>query len=69
MHNICCDNCHSHVCCALNRIKYKGFGHWNMVILAFYMFFFGRFQNFGDFVKTFGPFSVIFAIFCYFKLQ
>ena len=22
MHNICCDNCHSHVACALNNLKY-----------------------------------------------
>ena len=24
MHNLCCDNCHSHVACALNEFKYKG---------------------------------------------
>ena len=59
MHNICCDNCHSHVCCALNEIEYKGFKKWNMVILAFWIFLQGRFRSWGDVVKTFGP-SVVF---------
>eukprot|EP00429_Kryptoperidinium_foliaceum_P042013 CAMPEP_0176116790 /NCGR_PEP_ID=MMETSP0120_2-20121206/58668_1 /TAXON_ID=160619 /ORGANISM="Kryptoperidinium foliaceum, Strain CCMP 1326" /LENGTH=123 /DNA_ID=CAMNT_0017451069 /DNA_START=126 /DNA_END=494 /DNA_ORIENTATION=+ len=26
IHNICCDNCHSHVCTALNRMNLKAFG-------------------------------------------
>ena len=62
MHNICCDNCHSHVCCALNHMGYKGFRRWNMVILAFYIFFAGRFDSFWDFLKTFGPFTVLFIV-------
>ena len=31
MHNICCDNCHSHVARALNNFKYKGRTNYTMV--------------------------------------
>ena len=31
MHNICCDNCHSHVCTALDIMEYDGKSNWNMV--------------------------------------
>jgi hypothetical protein len=62
MHNLFCDNCHSHVCCALNQMGYKNFRSWNMVILAFYVFFWGRFENVGDFLKTFGPFTLLFVV-------
>eukprot|EP00510_Aplanochytrium_minuta_P004938 CAMPEP_0184007688 /NCGR_PEP_ID=MMETSP0954-20121128/1498_1 /TAXON_ID=627963 /ORGANISM="Aplanochytrium sp, Strain PBS07" /LENGTH=177 /DNA_ID=CAMNT_0026286597 /DNA_START=407 /DNA_END=937 /DNA_ORIENTATION=+ len=34
MHNLCWDNCHSHVKNVLNRIKFRDFNHWNMGILA-----------------------------------
>lgn len=43
MHNLCWDNCHSHVKNILNDIEYKNFIHWNMGILAFWMFFCGKF--------------------------
>lgn len=31
MHNICCDNCHSHVALALNSMRYGESNSWNMV--------------------------------------
>ncbi len=31
MHNLCCDNCHSHVACALNNFKYKGSASHSMI--------------------------------------
>ncbi|CAG2058352.1 unnamed protein product [Timema podura] len=34
MHNLCCDNCHSHVAMALNLMRYDGSTSWNMVKLA-----------------------------------
>ncbi|PIO24939.1 hypothetical protein AB205_0004150 [Aquarana catesbeiana] len=33
MHNLCCDNCHSHVAMALNLMKYNN-TNWNMVKLC-----------------------------------
>ena len=63
MHNICCDNCHSHVACALNDLGYGGHSKHNMVSLAVWVFFWGKFGGFGDVAKTFGPFSVLLVIF------
>ena len=31
MHNICCDNCHSHVARVLNNLKYKGRTNYTMI--------------------------------------
>ena len=31
MHNICCDNCHSHVARVLNNLKYKGRENYTMI--------------------------------------
>ncbi|GMI40855.1 hypothetical protein TeGR_g10625 [Tetraparma gracilis] len=61
-HNICCDNCHSHVARALNEMGYGGRRDWNMVKLALWMFVRGRFGSVGDVVKTFLPFAVILFI-------
>nr|CAG4652276.1 EOG090X0GY7 [Triops cancriformis] len=30
-HNLCCDNCHSHVALALNNMSYPGSRQWNMI--------------------------------------
>ncbi len=39
MHNICCDNCHSHVANALTRMRYGNSTRWNMFVLCFWVFF------------------------------
>lgn len=59
MHNICCDNCHSHVAMALNMMEYKGSSSWNMVNICFLVLFRGSFVNFLGFLKTWGPFLFI----------
>ncbi|TRY79932.1 hypothetical protein TCAL_07068 [Tigriopus californicus] len=63
MHNLCCDNCHSHVATALDMMSYKGQTGWNMVGLALKMFLFGRYVGFGGFLKTWLPFLAICAVF------
>jgi hypothetical protein len=68
MHNICCDNCHSHVACALNDMEYGGRKDWNMVTLAFWVFVKGRFTSAWDAVRTFGPFCVLLTIVLLFRL-
>ena len=45
MHNLCCDNCHSHVARALNIMEYDGSTRWNMVTLAFLMLIHGEKQR------------------------
>ncbi|RNA30262.1 transmembrane protein -like [Brachionus plicatilis] len=61
MHNLICDNCHSHVAYALNLMNYDNSSSWNMVKLCFMMLFKGSFVNFGGFVKTWMPFLAIVA--------
>ncbi|XP_023025596.1 transmembrane protein 222-like [Leptinotarsa decemlineata] len=59
MHNLICDNCHSHVATALNLMKYNGSSNWNMVKLAFSMIVYGKFVSFLAFVKTWLPFTIL----------
>ncbi|XP_031573908.1 transmembrane protein 222-like [Actinia tenebrosa] len=59
MHNLCCDNCHSHVAMALNTMGYDGSSSWNMFKLALYMLIFGKFVSFGGALKTWLPFIII----------
>lgn len=40
VHNLLCDNCHSHVARALNGMRYNGKSDWNMV--STFLFFFRR---------------------------
>ncbi|XP_015782359.1 transmembrane protein 222 [Tetranychus urticae] len=55
-HNLILDNCHSHVALALSTMRYNGRDSWNMVILAAWMFFCGKYVNLLGFVKTWLPF-------------
>ncbi|CAG2250693.1 TMEM222 [Mytilus edulis] len=45
MHNLFCDNCHSHVAMALNTMKYNGKTSFNMVNLCFYMLLYGKYTK------------------------
>jgi hypothetical protein len=64
LHNICCDNCHSHVACALNAMGLEAFGikKWDMVKLCFLVFFKARFTSVGSMVQQFGPFLFLMFI-------
>ncbi|XP_076757944.1 transmembrane protein 222 [Xylocopa sonorina] len=62
MHNICCDNCHSHVATALNLMQYDNSTSWNMVKLAFYILVYGKYVSFSDFVITWMPFCFLVTI-------
>jgi len=59
MHNLCCDNCHSHVAMALNLMQYNRSSSWNMIKLCFYMLIYGKFTSLGGFLKTWLPFAFI----------
>ncbi len=60
MHNIFCDNCHSHVAYALNSMNLHAFGirKWDMVNLCLLIFFRGRFLSWSGFLAQFLPFAV-----------
>ncbi|CAG9770456.1 unnamed protein product [Ceutorhynchus assimilis] len=72
MHNLCCDNCHSHVATALNLMQYGGSNRWNMFKLALLISWHGKYVSLGRYLKTWLPFYIvltfliIFSIF-YFK--
>ena len=61
MHNICCDNCHSHVSYALNQMEAEAYGvrRWNMINLCFVVFFRANFLSWGGFFKQFLPFGLL----------
>lgn len=62
MHNICCDNCHSHVAATLNFMKYANSDNYSMVGIGAWFFFQGRFTSLGAAIKTYAPFTVILLI-------
>lgn len=64
MHNICCDNCHSHVAYALNAMEIQagqpfGIRNWDMVKLCFLVFFKGRFLSWNGVLVQFAPFALL----------
>ena len=62
MHNICFDNCHSHVAACLNCMAYKGKKNYNMFTIGIWVFFHGKFVSFSAFLRTYLPFFIICAI-------
>ncbi|XP_011180369.1 transmembrane protein 222 [Zeugodacus cucurbitae] len=62
MHNLFCDNCHSHVATALCGMRYNRRNSWNMVVLALWIFVCGRYVGFGGFVKTWLPFVIVVSL-------
>ena len=62
-HNLCINNCHSHVAYVLNQIKYKGKSDYNMVHIWWLLILKGKYVSFCSFIKTYiGFFILIFII-------
>lgn len=62
IHNLCCDNCHSHVAYALNLMKYDRSSSWNMVKLCFLMLAHGKYVSVAGWLKTWVPFLILMII-------
>lgn len=62
IHNIFCDNCHSHVATALSYMRYKDSTSWNMLILSMWLFGCGRYVGISGFLKTWLPFAFLVTI-------
>eukprot|EP00053_Salpingoeca_punica_P020602 m.212027 g.212027 ORF g.212027 m.212027 type:complete len:199 (-) comp19319_c0_seq1:1355-1951(-) len=62
MHNLCCDNCHSHVAYCLNLMQYRKSASWNMFTIGLMMTLQGRYISVGHFVRTWLPFCIIVLI-------
>ena len=58
MHNLLCDNCHSHVGMALNIMQYDN-SSYNMVELAAWVFFRAKYTGLSGFLMTWSPFIVL----------
>jgi len=50
-HNLCFDNCYSHVACCLNRMQYGGRSDWNMFSLGTWIFFMGRYTKYSNYFR------------------
>ena len=62
MHDICFDNCHSHVARCLNVMGYRKYKDYTMFHIGGLCFFFGRFTSIGGFIKTYLPFGIIITL-------
>lgn len=62
MHNLCCDNCHSHVSLALNKMQYNDSTSYNMIWLAAWMFFRGKYTGFKGLFTSWFPSIVIYTL-------
>ncbi|PAA70185.1 hypothetical protein BOX15_Mlig002789g1 [Macrostomum lignano] len=59
MHNLFCDNCHSHVAMALNKMEYSGCKTWNMVRIFFLFTLHCRYVSWPRLVLTWLPFIIV----------
>merc|ERR1712002_582524 len=62
MHNLFCDNCHSHVAYALNVMKYDNKNSWNMVNVWFYSQLHSNYTSFSGFFKTWFPAFIVICV-------
>ena len=58
-HNLCINNCHSHVACVLNNIKYKGKNNYTMVHVWWMLIAKGKYISFFSFIKTYIGFFIL----------
>ncbi|CAB3405391.1 unnamed protein product [Caenorhabditis bovis] len=62
MHNLICDNCHSHVALALNSMNYMEREDWNMVNLAILILTKGSYVRKIDILSQWLPFLIIISM-------
>ena len=58
-HNLCFNNCHSHVAYALNLINYKGYNKYTMVHIWWMLILKGKYTGFLGFFKSYIGFIII----------
>ena len=64
-HNLCINNCHSHVAYVLNQIKYKGRTNYTMVDIWWMLIYKGRYISFFSFIKTYIGFLIFILVLFY----
>ena len=61
-HNICFNNCHSHVAYVLNQIKYKGRNNYTMFDIWWMLIYKGKYISFISLIKTYIGFFIFILI-------
>ena len=69
MHNICCDNCHSHVARCLNEMRYMGRSDWGMVGVGALVILRGKWVSAGHALAVWVPFLVALAVILFLALR
>ena len=69
MHNIFCDNCHSHVARCLNEMRYGGRSNWGMVGVGALIILRGKWVSPWHAAAVWLPFLVIVAVVTYFATR
>ncbi|VDP84637.1 unnamed protein product [Echinostoma caproni] len=59
VHNLCCDNCHSHVARVLNGMRYNGKSDWNMVSTFLLFFRRGKYVSKRHCLSSWLPFLIL----------
>ena len=58
-HNLLCNNCHSHVACALNYMKYNGKSNYNMIYIWWYCLVYSRYVRWIDILDVYSGWIII----------
>ena len=61
-HNLCCDNCHSHVAKALSNYEYMGKRNWNMVDIWWMCIAQSKYVSWGALLKTYIGWIIVILI-------
>ncbi|CAH8826679.1 unnamed protein product [Trichobilharzia szidati] len=59
VHNLLCDNCHSHVAYALNKMRFQDKDNWNMIRVTVLLFFHGKYVSKRHFIASWLPFIIL----------
>ena len=59
MHNLCCNNCHSHVANCLNNMQYKDKKNYNMITVWWMLMMKSKYVSVGHIIKTYIGFVFI----------
>ena len=62
MYNLCCNNCHSYVACALNRMGYHAGRSWNMFLLFFALCMHSQYVSWAAVAKAYVPSLILWTL-------
>jgi len=62
MHNICCNNCHSHVARALNKYQYRGRSDYTMIDVWWLTITQSKYVSWGHLIKAYIGFVILMSL-------